>query len=94
MEKNKEKVEIQILVKSNKNKEFNNIKKVKNKIILNKQVYKVCNSIPISKKNFLGNEPMGKNSFNKKIKNNKINIKKSKNNLKSINISNSEDNTK
>ena len=94
LEKNKEKVEIQILVKSNKNKEFNNIKKVKNKIILNKQVYKVCNSIPISKKNFLSNAPVGKNSFNKKIKNNKINIKKSKNNLKSINISNSEDNTK
>ena len=94
LEKNKEKVEIQILVKPNKTTEYNNIKKVKNKIILKKQIYKVCNSIPVSKKNFLSNAPVRKNSFNKKIKTNKINIKKSKNSLKSINISNSEDNKK
>lgn len=94
LEKNNEKVEIKILVKPNKTTEYNNIKKVKNKIILKKQVYKVCNSIPISKKNFLSNVPVRKNSFNKKIKTNKINIKKSKNSLKSINISNSEDNKK
>ena len=39
-------------------------------------------------------ELVRKNSFNKKIKCNKINIKKSKNNFKSINISNSVDNKK
>ena len=94
LEKNNERVEIKISVKPNKTTEYNNIKKVKNKIILKKQVYKVCNSIPISKKIFLSNVPVRKNSFNKKIKTNKINIKKSKNSLKSINISNSEDNKK
>ena len=94
LEKNKEKDEIQIFVKQKKNKENNKIKNVNNKIVLTKKIYKVYNPIPASKNNLFGIESMRKNSFNKKIKCNKINIKKSKNNFKSINISNSVDNKK
>lgn len=94
LEKNKEKEEIQIFIKPKNIHENNKIKNVNNKIILTKQIYKVCNSIPVSKKQFPKNAPERKNSFNKKIKFNKINIKKSKNNLKIVNLSNSDDNKK
>ena len=95
LEKNKEKDEIEIFIKQKNIKENNKVKNVNNKIVLTKQIYKVYNPIPISKKNYLNNESIRKNSFNKKIKCNKINIKKSKNNFKSINISsNSVDNKK
>ena len=94
LEKNKEKDEIQIFVKQKKNKENNKIKNVNNKIVLTKKIYKVYNPIPASKNNLFGIESMRKNSFNKKIKCNKINIKKSKNNLKNLNFSNSYDNKK
>ena len=91
LEKNKEKEDIQVIIKPQKVKESNNIKNINNKIILTKQIYKICNSIPVSRKKFLNNFPERKNSFNKKIKTNKINIKKSKSNLKSPNVSHSED---
>ena len=94
LEKNKEKDDIQIIIKQKNIKEKNKVKNVNNKIVLTKQIYKVYNQIPYSKKYLLGNELIRKNSFNKKIKCNKINIKKSKNNFKSINISNSVDNKK
>ena len=94
LSKNKEKEEIQIFVKPNTTRKYNNIKNVNNKIILTKNVYKVCNSIPVIRKNFLNNDFKRKNSFNKKIKNNKMNIKKSKNSLKSVNVSNHEDQKK
>ena len=94
LEKNKEKDDIQIIIKQKNIKENNKVKNVNNKIVLTKQIYKVYNQIPYSKKYLLGNELVRKNSFNKKIKCNKINIKKSKNNFKSINISNSVDNKK
>ena len=94
LEKNKEKDDIQIFIKQKNIKEKNKVKNVNNKIVLTKQIYKVYNQIPYSKKYLLGNELVRKNSFNKKIKCNKINIKKSKNNFKSINISNSVDNKK
>lgn len=94
LEKNKEKEEIQIFIKPKNIHGNNKIKNVNNKIILTKQIYKVCNSIPVSKKQFPKNAPERKNSFNKKIKFNKINIKKSKNNLKIVNLSNSDDNKK
>ena len=92
LEMNKEKDDIQVVIKPKEMKENNNIQNINNKIILTKQIYKVCNSIPISRKNLLNNFPERKNSFNKKIKTNKINIKKSKSNLKSPNVSHSEDN--
>ena len=94
LKKNKDNEEIQILVKSNKIKENKKKKNINNKIILTKQIYKVCNLIPISRKNYTSNEKVRKNSFNKKIKCNRINIKKSKNNLKNINLSNYEENKK
>ena len=81
LEMNKEKDDIQVVVKPKEMKENNNIQNINNKIILTKQIYKVCNSIPVSRKNLLNNFPERKNSFNNKIKNNKINIKKSKSNL-------------
>ena len=93
LEKNSEKDDIQIFVKQQKNKEYNNIKKVNNKIVLTKQIYKICNSIPVPRKNN-NNITERKNSYNKKIKNNKINLKKSKNSWKRINVSNSEDDKK
>ena len=92
LEMNKEKDDIQVVIKPKEMKENNNIQNINNKIILTKQIYKVCNSIPVSRKKFLNNFPERKNSFNKKIKTNKINIKKSKSNLKSPNVSHSEDN--
>ena len=94
LEKNSEKDDIQIFVKQQKNKEYNNIKKVNNKIVLTKQIYKICNSIPVPRKNNINNITERKNSYNKKIKNNKINLKKSKNSWKRINVSNSEDDKK
>lgn len=87
LENNEEKEEIEIVVKPKKMNEKNNIKNVNNKIILTNKIYKVCNQIPVSRKNKANNMPERKNSFNKKIKFNKINIKKSKNNLKSVNLS-------
>ena len=90
IEMNKEKDDIQVVVKPKEMKENNNIQNINNKIILTKQIYKVCNSIPVSRKNLLNNFPERKNSFNNKIKNNKINIKKSKSNLKNPNVSHSE----
>ena len=42
LEKNSEKEDIQIFVKQQKNKEYNNIKKINNKIVLTKQIYKIC----------------------------------------------------
>ena len=94
LEKNSEKEDIQIFVKQQKNKEYNNIKKINNKIVLTKQIYKICNSIPVPRKNNINNITERKNSYNKKIKNNKINLKKSKNSWKRINVSNSEDDKK
>ena len=90
LEMNKEKDDIQVVIKPKEMKENNNIQNINNKIILTKQIYKVCNSIPVSRKNLLNNFPERKNSFNNKIKNNKINIKKSKSNLKNPNVSHSE----
>ena len=65
LKKNKDNEEIQILVKSNKIKENDGVKNINNKIILTKQIYKVCNLIPISRKNYTSNEKVRKNSFNK-----------------------------
>ena len=90
LEMNKEKDDIQVVIKPKEMKENNNIQNINNKIILTKQIYKVCNSIPVSRKNLLNNFPERKNSFNNKIKNNKINIKKSKSNLKNPNVFHSE----
>ena len=90
LEMNKEKDDIQVVIKPKEMKENNNIQNINNKIILTKQIYKVCNSIPVSRKKFVNNFPERKNSFNNKIKNNKINIKKSKSNLKNPNVSHSE----
>ena len=94
LKKNSEKEEIQIFVKPKKNKEYYDIEKINNKIYFTKHIYKINNSIPVPKKNILNNIPERKNSYNKKIKNNKINLKKSKNSLNRVNISNSEDDKK
>ena len=94
LKQNSEKEEIQIFVKPKKNKEYYNMKKINNKIYFTKHIYKINNSIPVPKKNILNNIPERKNSYNKKIKSNKINLKKSKNSLNRVNISNSEDDKK
>ena len=94
LKKNSEKEEIQIFVKPKKNKEYYNMKKINNKIYFTKHIYKINNSIPVPKKTIINNIPERKNSYNKKIKNNKINLKKSKNSLNRVNISNSEDDKK
>ena len=94
LKKNSEKEEIQIFVKPKKNKEFFDIEKINNKIYFTKHIYKINNSIPVPKKTIINNIPERKNSYNKKIKNNKINLKKSKNSLNRVNISNSEDDKK
>ena len=90
LKKNSEKEEIQIFVKPKKNKEYYDIEKINNKIYFTKHIYKINNSIPVPKKTIINNIPERKNSYNKKIKNNKINLKKSKNSLNRVNISNSE----
>ena len=79
LKKNSEKEEIQIFVKPKKNKEYYDIEKINNKIYFTKHIYKINNSIPVPKKTIINNIPERKNSYNKKIKNNKINLKKSKN---------------
>lgn len=94
LKKNSEKEEIQIFVKPKKNKEYYDIEKINNKIYFTKHIYKINNSIPVPKKTIINNIPERKNSYNKKIKNNKINLKKSKNSLNRVNISNSEDDKK
>ena len=94
LKQNSEKEEIQIVVKPKKNKEYYNTKKINNKIYFTKHIYKINNSIPVPKKNILNNIQERKNSYNKKIKSNKINLKKSKNSLNRVNISNSEDDKK
>ena len=94
LKKNSEKEEIQIFVKPKKNKEYYDIEKINNKIYFTKHIYKINNSIPVPKKNIINNIPERKNSYNKKIKNNKINLKKSKNSLNRVNIYNSEDDKK
>ena len=94
LKKNSEKEEIQIFVKPKKNKENYDIEKINNKIYFTKHIYKINNSIPVPKKTIINNIPERKNSYNKKIKNNKINLKKSKNSLNRVNISNSEDDKK
>ena len=94
LKKNSEKEEIQIFVKPKKNKEYYDIEKINNKIYFTKHIYKINNSIPVPKKTIINNIPERKNSYNKKIKNNKINIKKNKNSLNRVNISNSEDDKK
>ena len=94
LKQNSEKEEIQIFVKPKKNKEYYNMKKINNKIYFTKHIYKINNSIPVPKKNILNNIPERKNSYNKKIKTNKINLKKSKNSLNRVNFSNSEDDKK
>lgn len=94
LKKNSEKEEIQIFVKPKKNKEYYDIEKINNKIYFTKHIYKINNSIPVPKKTIINNIPEKKNSYNKKIKNNKINLKKSKNSLNRVNISNSEDDKK
>ena len=94
LKQNSEKEEIQIVVKPKKNKEYYNTKKINNKIYFTKHIYKINNSIPVPKKNILNNIQERKNSYNKKIKTNKINLKKSKNSLNRVNISNSEDDKK
>ena len=94
LKQNSEKEEIQIFVKPKKNKEYYDIEKINNKIYFTKHIYKINNSIPVPKKTIINNIPERKNSYNKKIKNNKINLKKSKNSLNRVNISNSEDDKK
>ena len=94
LKQNSEKEEIQIFVKPKKNKEYYDIEKINNKIYFTKHIYKINNSIPVPKKNILNNIQERKNSYNKKIKTNKINLKKSKNSLNRVNISNSEDDKK
>ena len=94
LKKNSEKEEIQIFVKPKKNKEYYDIEKINNKIYFTKHIYKINNSIPVPKKTIINNIPERKNSYNKKIKNNKINLKKSKNSLNRVNISNIEDDKK
>ena len=94
LKKNSEKEETQIFVKPKKNKEYYDIEKINNKIYFTKHIYKINNSIPVPKKTIINNIPERKNSYNKKIKNNKINLKKSKNSLNRVNISNSEDDKK
>ena len=94
LKKNSEKEEIQIFVKPKKNKEYYDIEKINNKIYFTKHIYKINNSIPVPKKTIINNIPERKNSYNKKIKNNKINLKKSKNSLNRVNISNSEEDKK
>ena len=94
LKQNSEKEEIQIVVKPKKNKEYYDIEKINNKIYFTKHIYKINNSIPVPKKTIINNIPERKNSYNKKIKNNKINLKKSKNSLNRVNISNSEDDKK
>jgi len=94
LKQNSEKEEIQIVVKPKKNKEYYNTKKINNKIYFTKHIYKINNSIPVPKKNILNNIQERKNSYNKKIKSNKINLKKRKNSLNRVNISNSEEDKK
>ena len=94
LKKNSEKEKIQIFVKPKKNKEYYDIEKINNKIYFTKHIYKINNSIPVPKKTIINNIPERKNSYNKKIKNNKINLKKSKNSLNRVNISNSEEDKK
>ena len=75
LKNNSEKEEIQIFVKPKKNKEYYNMKKINNKIYFTKHIYKINNSIPVPKKTIINNIPERKNSYNKKIKSNKINLK-------------------
>ena len=90
LRKDDQEEDIQIIVKSTNIKDSRSSNNINNKIILNKKIYKICDLIPVSKKNILSKDTKRKNSFNKKIKLNKINIKKSKNNLTSLKIENNE----
>ena len=72
-------------ISKNENNKYSNRNNYNNHIIVIKQIYKGCNSSSAKKyKDYLKNEMKKKNSFNKKIKTNKISIENSKMHLKNI----------
>ena len=86
----KEKVELE---KKDSKKNFIGNNNYNNHIIFIKQIYKGCNPSSNKKyKDYINNEKKKRNSFNKKIKDNKINIENSKIYLKDIKIKNEKEN--